>query len=195
MTKQSEIIKRLTDKELRKQLILSQLLLLVVSFLLSLVLFDNMEEWFGLFHFNLYEIAYYGVLPGLIIVVVDIVLIYLFPKKYYDDGGINDRIFKNRSIMEVFVIALMVAVSEELLFRGVIQTTFGYVIASTIFALVHIRYLKKPVLLLSVLIVSFYIGYIFVLTENLFVTITAHFFVDFLLGLVIRFKSEVLYNE
>lgn len=195
MTKQSEIIKRLTDKELRKQLVFSQLLLLVVSFLLSLVLFDSMEEWFGLFHFNLYEIAYYGVLPGLIIVVVDIILIYLFPKKYYDDGGINDRIFKNRSIMEVFVIALMVAVSEELLFRGVIQTTFGYVIASTIFALVHIRYLKKPVLLLSVLIVSFYIGYIFVLTENLFVTITAHFFVDFLLGLVIRFKSEVLYNE
>ncbi|MFB4166353.1 lysostaphin resistance A-like protein [Virgibacillus sp. JSM 102003] len=195
MTRQSEIIKSLTDQELRKQLFFSQLLLLGVSFLLSLLLFDNMTDWFDLIQFNLYEVAYYGVLPGLIIVVIDIILIYLFPKKYYDDGGINDRIFKNRSIIEIFAIALMVAVSEELLFRGVVQTTFGYIIASTFFALVHIRYLRKPVLLLSVLIVSFYIGYIFVLTENLFVTITAHFFVDFLLGVVIRFKSEVLFNE
>ncbi len=195
MPNQSEIIKRMTDKELRKQLIFSQLVLLIISLLLSFILFDTMAKWLILFRFNLHEIAYYGVLPGLIIVAIDIILIYLFPKKYYDDGGINDRIFKNRSIIEIFTISLMVAVSEELLFRGVIQTTFGYVIASTIFALVHIRYLKKPVLLLSVLIVSFYIGYIFVLTENLFVTITAHFFVDFLLGLVIRFKGEVLYNE
>ncbi|MFC3014836.1 CPBP family intramembrane glutamic endopeptidase [Virgibacillus litoralis] len=185
----------MTDKELSKQIIFSQLLLIVVSLLSSLILFDNMVEWFGLFRFNLFEIAYYGILPGLIIVVTDIILIYIFPRKYYDDGGINDRIFRNRSIIKIFTIALLVAVSEEILFRGVIQTTFGYVIASIIFALIHIRYLKKPVLLLSVLVVSFYIGYIFVLTEILLVTITAHFIVDFLLGVVIRFKSEVLYNE
>ncbi|MGP4107404.1 lysostaphin resistance A-like protein [Virgibacillus sp. L01] len=195
MPNQSEIIKRMTDKELKKQIIFSQLVLLVISLLSSLILFDNMADWFVLFHFNLQDIAYYGVLPGIIIVAIDIIFIYLFPKKYYDDGGINDRIFKNRSVLAIFTISLLVAISEELLFRGVIQTTFGFVVASTIFALVHIRYLKKPVLLLSVLIVSFYIGYIFVLTENLFVTITAHFFVDFLLGLVIRFKGEVLYNE
>ncbi|MBP1949535.1 CPBP family intramembrane glutamic endopeptidase [Virgibacillus litoralis] len=195
MPSQSEIIKRMTDKELSKQIIFSQLLLIVVSLLSSLILFDNMVEWFGLFRFNLFEIAYYGILPGLIIVVTDIILIYIFPRKYYDDGGINDRIFRNRSIIKIFTIALLVAVSEEILFRGVIQTTFGYVIASIIFALIHIRYLKKPVLLLSVLVVSFYIGYIFVLTEILLVTITAHFIVDFLLGVVIRFKSEVLYNE
>ncbi|SEQ24874.1 hypothetical protein SAMN05216232_2026 [Virgibacillus subterraneus] len=195
MASQSEIIKGMTDKELSKQIFFSQLLLIVVSLLSSLIFFDDMVEWFGLFRFNLYEIAYYGILPGLIIVASDIILIYFFPKKYYDDGGINDRIFRNRSIKKIFAIALLVAVSEEILFRGVIQTTFGYVVASIIFALIHIRYLKKPVLLLSVLIVSFYIGYIFILTENLLVTITAHFIVDFLLGVVIRFKSEVLYNE
>ncbi|WP_164668736.1 CPBP family intramembrane glutamic endopeptidase [Virgibacillus doumboii] len=195
MTKQSEIIKQLTDEELTKQLYFSQVLLLVVSFLLSLFFFDTIAEWLTYFHFDVYEVAYYGLLPGLIIVTIDIVLIYIFPKKYYDDGGINDRIFKNRSIGGIFVLALLVAITEELLFRGVIQTTFGYFIASVLFAVVHIRYLKKPVLLISVLVVSFYIGYIFVLTENLVVTITAHFIVDFLLGAVIRFKSGVLYNE
>ncbi|WP_404453206.1 type II CAAX prenyl endopeptidase Rce1 family protein [Oceanobacillus kapialis] len=47
--------------------------------------------------------------------------------------------------------------------------------------------MKKPVLFISVLLVSFYIGYLFEQTGNLIVTITAHFIVDFLLGLTIRF--------
>lgn len=195
MLKQSEIIKQMTDKELTKQLFFSQILLLILAAILSVMFFDSQRNWLNYFNFDLYEIIYYGVLPGLFIVIIDIILIYNFPKKYYDDGGINDRIFKNSSVKQIFVIVLVVAVSEEVLFRGVIQTTFGYVIASVLFALVHIRYLKKKVLLISILIVSFYIGYIFVRTENLIVTITAHFFVDFLLGVVIRFKSEVLYNE
>lgn len=195
MTKQSEIIKQLTDKELTKQLYFSQVLFLVVSLLLSLFFFDTLKEWLAYFHFDLFEIAYYGLLPGLVIVLIDIILVYIFPQKYYDDGGINNRIFKNRSVSGIFLIALLVAFTEEMLFRGVIQTTFGYFIASFLFAFVHIRYLKKPVLLISVLFVSFYIGYLFILTENLVVTITAHFSVDFILGVVIRFKGGVLYNE
>src|SRR5699024_11474282 len=59
----------------------------------------------------------------------------------------------------------------ELLFRGVLQTTFGYIPASVIFALVHVRYLSKPVLLISVLLISFFIGYLFEVTGNLYVTI------------------------
>lgn len=85
---------------------------------------------------------------------------------------------------------LLVAIAEELLFRGVLQTSFGYFIASGLFVLVHFRYLKKPILFLSIIVVSFYIGYIFVLTENLVVTITTHFVVDFILGLVIRFRKR-----
>ncbi|HLR63185.1 MAG TPA: CPBP family intramembrane glutamic endopeptidase [Lentibacillus sp.] len=187
--KQSDIVKQLTDKELTKQLILSQSLLLILSIILSFFLFDNMIDWLDYFSINMNDFIYYGVLPGFIIVAIDLLLINILPKKYYDDGGINDRIFKNRSIKGTFSIALMVAVTEELLFRGVIQTVFGYFTASTLFALIHIRYLKKPVLLISVLFVSFYIGYMFVLTDNLFVTIIAHFTVDFVLGVIIRFQK------
>ncbi|TFJ93789.1 CPBP family intramembrane metalloprotease [Lentibacillus salicampi] len=187
--KQSEIVKQLTDKELTKQLIFSQLLLLLLSILLSFLLFDNIAGWLDYFSLDMRDFFYYGVLTGIVIVVLDLMLMYIFPKKYYDDGGINDRIFKNRSIKGIFGIALLVAITEELLFRGLIQASFGYVAASTLFALVHIRYLKKPVLLVSVLVVSFYIGYIFVLTENLVVTIIAHFTVDFVLGMIIRFQK------
>src|SRR5690625_1741473 len=119
----------------------------------------------------------------------------ILPKKYFDDGGINERIFKNQSIFNIFIIALIVAVSEELLFRGLIQTIFGYFIASTLFALVHVRYLRKPVLLISVLLISFYLGYLYEITNNLFVTIFAHFIVDFLLGVIIRYNiHEVIFR-
>lgn len=187
--KQSEIIRQLSDSELKRQLVLSQLLLFFLSLIMSWFLFEKMSDWLLYFTWNANDIFYYGVIPGLIIVIIDLLLIFIFPKKYYDDGGINERVFKQQSIPYIFILSLVVAISEELLFRGVIHTTFGYIVASLLFALVHLRYLKKPVLLVSVLFVSFYIGYLFEVTGNLFVTITAHFIVDFILGLVIRFQK------
>ncbi|GAA0444110.1 CPBP family intramembrane metalloprotease [Lentibacillus halophilus] len=189
MQKQSELIKQLSDRELMKQVIVTQLLLAGASLVLSLVFFGNMNVWLDLFHMQVYEMAYYGLLTGVIIVIVDLFLMAIFPKTYYDDGGVNERLFHNRSILGIFGLALAAAVSEELLFRGVIQTTFGYVIASVLFAVIHIRYLTKPVLFISVLMVSFYIGYMFDITKNLAVVILAHFTVDFVLGLIIRFRK------
>lgn len=189
MPSQREILNRLTDRELTKQLLFSQGLLLFLGILLSLILFDHPAQWLHLFRFNSFEIVYYGVFPGLIVVAVDAVLMYILPERYYDDGGINERIFANRSVMGIVGLVLLIAIAEEVLFRGVLQTTMGYVIASTVFALVHIRYLKKPVLLVSVLLVSFYLGYMFKLTGNLFTTMTAHFIIDFLSGLLIRLKK------
>ncbi|WP_430785498.1 CPBP family intramembrane glutamic endopeptidase [Virgibacillus flavescens] len=190
MRNQSKIINELTDYELKVQLVISQLILIITSIIMSYFLFESFLQWTDYFIFSYSEIFYFGVIPGLIIVLIDLICIRVFPKKFYDDGGINQRIFENRSVSEIFLIAFLVAVAEELLFRGVIQTTFGYIIASTLFALIHFRYLKKPVLLLSILFISFYIGYLFVLTENLLVTIIAHFIVDFILGLVIRFSKK-----
>ncbi|WP_106497377.1 CPBP family intramembrane glutamic endopeptidase [Lentibacillus sp. Marseille-P4043] len=189
MARQRDIIQQMSDKELGKQLILSQMLLFILSFVLSLFFFDHVAQWLDYFQLDMREVVWYGVIPGLVIVLCDLLLMYIFPKRYYDDGGINNKIFQNRSIGSIFLIVLLVAVSEELLFRGVLQTTFGFILASSIFALVHIRYITKPVLLVSVLFVSFYIGYMFELTGNLFTTITAHFIVDFLLGLIIRFQK------
>ncbi|ALX47979.1 CPBP family intramembrane glutamic endopeptidase [Lentibacillus amyloliquefaciens] len=187
--KQSDIVKQLSDKELSLQLVLSQMIMLGLTFLLSFLLFERVNEWLDYFSFQISDFVFYGLVPGLFIVLIDLLLMKVFPRKYYDDGGINDRIFRNRSVGGILVIALLVSVSEELLFRGVIQTEFGYIVASILFALVHFRYLNKPVLLVSVIFISFYIGYIFVLTENLFVTMIAHFTVDFVLGLIIRFQK------
>ncbi|AIF43542.1 CPBP family intramembrane glutamic endopeptidase [Virgibacillus sp. SK37] len=188
--KQSEIMKRLTDKELRQQVVLTQILLLIGSYILSVFLFEQPLKWINLFQLDLKEIFLFGIGTALIILLMDLIIMLIFPIEYYDDGGINKRLFRNITFPSLLLITLFVAIAEEMLFRGVIQSSFGYIVASTTFALVHIRYLKKPVLLLSVLFVSFFIGYIFELTGNLAVTITAHFIIDFVLALFIRLKKR-----
>ncbi|GLO66468.1 MULTISPECIES: CPBP family intramembrane glutamic endopeptidase [Oceanobacillus] len=187
--KQDEIIKQLSDKELRYQLVFSQILFLVISIVLSLILFPSWKVWLDYFDANVNEILLIGFGSAFIVIVFDIILMSVFPNESFDDGGINKRIFKKQPILFIIGFTLLVAICEELLFRGTIQTTFGYVFASLLFALVHIRYLKKTVLFLSIVLVSFFIGWIFERTENLLITITAHFIIDLVLGLIIRFKK------
>ncbi|MDL4840769.1 CPBP family intramembrane glutamic endopeptidase [Aquibacillus rhizosphaerae] len=188
--KQAELIKRMSSNQLKQQVYLSQLLILVVGIVFSFIVFESITDWVKLFEINSSQWLYYGVIPGFIVVLVDLLLMTLLPKSYLDDGGINEKLFKNCSFVEIFVIALLVSISEEVLFRGVVQTSFGYIPASLLFALIHIRYLSKPILLCSIVVLSFYLGYMFEVTHNLFVTIIAHFIIDFTLALIIRFRSK-----
>ena len=187
--KQSEIIKTMSSEEVKNQLLLSQSFFFLFSIVLSYFLFDHITDWFFYFKLNGKEILYFGVFSAIIIVLLEVILYLFLPDRYFDDGGINEKVFKNQTIGNIFLIAIVVAIAEEFLFRGVIQTTFGYVFASTLFVLVHFRYLKKPILLVLVIFISFYIGYIFELTKNLFVVIAFHFVVDFLLGLFMKYKK------
>lgn len=187
--KQSEIIKRISDEELRKQLLFSQSIFFLLSIVLSVFMFDGMTKWFQYFSFKWNEIFFYGICLALLVVTFEIFLYSVLPKYLFDDGGINQKIFENQSVGWIAVISIVVAVSEEMLFRGVIQVSFGYIFASSLFAIVHIRYLKKPILFILIVLLSFLLGYLFFITENLLVTIVFHFLVDFLLGLFIRYKK------
>ncbi|WP_077603057.1 CPBP family intramembrane glutamic endopeptidase [Oceanobacillus sojae] len=187
--KQYDLIKQMSKKELRIQLFFSQGIFFLLAMIVSFFLFDSFFDWLNLFKWNLKEIFFFGFLSAVIIVSIEIALMFVTPKKYLDDGGINELIFQNQPISFIFVFTLTVAICEEFLFRGAIQTTFGYLFASILFALAHIRYLKKPVLFLAALVLSFYIGWIYEYTANLIIPIVMHFFIDFLLGLVIRLKK------
>lgn len=187
--KQAEIIQQLTDRQLKTQLIASQLIFLVIGLLLSWFFFDHLADWFSLFSFQGEEILLYGILPAIGLVLLELLLYKVLPKTVFDDGGINERIFKQQPISWITCISLVVAVSEEILFRGVLQVTFGYWFASTLFAIIHVRYLRKPLLFLFIFVTSFLIGYLFFITNNLFVTIVFHFVVDFLLGLFLKYQK------
>lgn len=187
--KQAELIKQLTDKQLLYNLFLTQIILLTLAFFLGIILFNERSTFFELFIFNDLNILLFGIPAGIIVVLFDVFMMRVTPSSYQDDGGINERIFSSLSYSMIFVVALVVAISEELLFRGVLQTHLGLLWTSIIFAAVHYRYLFNWFLFLNVLVLSFFIGFLFEWTNNLLVTITAHFLIDFILGVLIRRKK------
>ncbi|PKR78876.1 CPBP family intramembrane metalloprotease [Halalkalibacillus sediminis] len=188
--RQAKIVEQLTDRQLLLNLYLSQSMFLFVAIIGIWIFFDSFRTFFQLFQWNPSQVFLYGIVPALLIVIVDIVLIKILPKRFFDDGGINERIFSMLSIPHIFLITFIIAVSEELLFRGLIHTEAGYIIASLVFALIHYRYLHKIVLLISVLLLSFLIGYMYEITQNLLVPIVAHFFIDLLLGIYYRLNMR-----
>ena len=185
-----ELINRATDKELQNSLYLTQVMILIISFILGMFLFDDLAEFIALFIWDLPQIILWGGIAGVAVVLLDLILMKLLPSHYYDDGGLNERIFRNRSISQIAFIAAIVAVPEELLFRGMIQTHFGLISASIIFAIVHYRYLFNWYLFLNVIGLSFFIGYVYLQTNNILVTIFMHFLIDFLLGCHIKQQEQ-----
>jgi uncharacterized protein len=185
-----ELINGLTDKDLLFHLYMTQVFLCTISLILGFIFFDNFS-YFDNFNFKDFQIISIGIPAGIAVVVVDIVFMKWLPSSLYDDGGLNERIFRNRNIFHIFIIALFVAFSEELLFRGIIQTKVGLLLASIIFAIIHYRYLFNWFLFLNIVVLSFFIGLIFQWTDNLAVTIMMHFVIDFLLGVYIKLNVRL----
>lgn len=192
--KYNALINGLTDKELLFHLIMTQVMLLALSLILGFLLFDHFS-YLNTIHFDDFQIISIGLPVGITVVVIDILLMNWLPSSYYDDGGLNERIFRNRPVLHIILIAALVAFSEELLFRGIIQTKVGLIVASIIFALIHYRYLFNWFLFVNIVVLSFFMGLIYVWTDNLVVTIVLHFFIDFLLGLHIKFKRIKTVDE
>lgn len=193
---QKELIQKISPQDLRKNVLYSQVLFICITIILSFVIFDSMCDWFDLFKWDIKQIMILGVGSGLLIVLVEFILISIIPKHHFDDGGINEKIFKKCSTINIFFLTLIIAISEELLFRGLIQTVFGFWIATILFILMHTRYLLKPVLLILMILMSLFFGLLYEWTDNLAVTISTHFTIDFILGLFIRsYKWGSKYEE
>lgn len=185
--KYEQLIEQLSDQELRKHLYLTQILLIIISILFGLFVFKENSTFFEHFHYNLREWLL-GILLGVGVVLLDIFLMKVLPDDYLDDGGLNKRIFSTIHFGKIAFIAAIVAFSEEILFRGILQSNLGLLISSMLFALVHYRYLFNKYLFINIVFLSFFIGWIFDMTNNLWVTIWMHFTIDFLLGSIIRYQ-------
>lgn len=186
--RQEELIKTMTEKELVWNLLITQSLILLAFIILSFIFFDHVGEFLRFWQFDVYEIVVFGGLTACFVIIIDFILMKFANKQLYDDGGINEKLFQNRSLFAIFSITLLVAFTEELLFRGLLQTELGIFWASIIFALLHFRYLSKWLLLIMVLFVSFLLGCLFEATENLLAVIMAHFLIDFISALEIRYS-------
>ncbi|MBO8170656.1 MAG: CPBP family intramembrane metalloprotease [Bacillaceae bacterium] len=127
-----------------------------------------------------------GLALGLVFVGVNLLAERFLPEKYFDDGGINEKIFSGRHPVHIFLISFIVAVSEEFLFRVMIQPLMGIFWTSVLFTLIHVRYLRYWIMPLMVFVISYVLGWSYNITENAWTPIVAHMTVDLILGLWIR---------
>nr|WP_239454508.1 CPBP family intramembrane glutamic endopeptidase [Bacillus suaedaesalsae] len=180
------MVKQLSERELLFHLYVTQLILIITSAVLSLFLFQDVNAFQAIWELNIRDILFYGGLTGSLVVIIDFILMKVLPEHFFDDGGINEKVFQHRSIIHIFFLSWIIAISEEWLFRGVIQTHFGLVFASLVFAMLHVRYLRRWFLFTIVMTLSFILGLLYEYTESLWVTIFAHFLIDFIFGVKIR---------
>ncbi|WP_202080059.1 CPBP family intramembrane glutamic endopeptidase [Caldalkalibacillus salinus] len=170
-------------------LALTQGVLFVVGLILYYVFLRKKMTITELYHFNDFGTAMlYGTVFAVVIITLDVWLMKRLPKGYFDDGGINERIFRDVNVFQIAVIALFVAFVEEWLFRGVLQNLIGLFWTSILFALLHYRYLNKWFYGMLVLAISFGFGTLYQWTGNLWSVIWAHFLIDFILGCLIRYR-------
>jgi membrane protease YdiL (CAAX protease family) len=129
-----------------------------------------------------------GILFAIFVISLDIWLMRILPRNYFDDGGVNERLFRDVNILQIGLIALLVSFVEEWLFRGVLQNLIGLVWTSLIFAAIHFRYFRKWIYALLIVSISFGFGILYEWTNSLWSVIIAHFLIDFCLGVMIRYK-------
>ncbi|RJE90009.1 CPBP family intramembrane metalloprotease [Paenibacillus sp. 1011MAR3C5] len=136
------------------------------------------------------EFLVWGVGLAAAVIVVDLLISRWVPEEAADDGGVNDRIFRTRPIWHIALISFVVAVCEELLFRGAIQHAIGPYWTSIVFAAIHVRYLRHWIPTGLVFSISYGLGWIYIQSGTLWAPIVAHFVIDFVMGMIIRFRRE-----
>jgi uncharacterized protein len=130
-----------------------------------------------------------------VVLAVDVLISRFVPEEVTDDGGLNRMLFRNRPLWHIMVLSFIIAVCEELLFRGAIQHAWGPYWTSIVFAAIHVRYLKHWILTGIVFASSYGLGWIYIQSGSLWAPILAHFIIDAVMGCVIRYRKEDEGNE
>lgn len=137
-----------------------------------------------------FEPLLWGTGFALAVLLADIVLSRWVPEEVADDGGINRMLFGSRPLWHIALLSLVVAVCEELLFRGAVQHWIGPYWTSILFAVLHIRYLKHWLMTGIIFSISYGLGWIVLQTGTLWTAIFAHFMIDFIMGMIIRYRRH-----
>lgn len=181
-------VDEINDRMLLINLYATQALTFIIGFIWVLFQHQNLLELFAFpstLHF-----AAWGLLFAGVVILVDLLISRWVPEEAADDGGVNQRIFANRPIWHIALLSLVVAICEELLFRGAIQHAIGPYWTSIIFAAIHVRYLRHWIPTGLVFSISYGLGWIYIQSGSIWAPIIAHFVIDFVMGLIIRFRRE-----
>ncbi|MFC4599112.1 CPBP family intramembrane glutamic endopeptidase [Cohnella hongkongensis] len=179
-------VDQLNDRMLLANLYFTQALTLIIG--LVWILFQRRNPLELLILPRTYEFALWGGGLALLVLLLDLSISRFVPEEAADDGGVNERIFRTRPVWHIAVISFVVAMCEEILFRGAVQHAFGPYWTSILFAAIHVRYLRHWVPTGMVFAISYGLGWILDVSGTLWAPIAAHFLVDFIMGCIIRFR-------
>lgn len=169
---------------------LTQGLLAVLSFIAGLFVFDHFSSFIQLWQFSWKNLVLYGITFSFVIILFNVLFSKIVPEEWFDDGGINEKLFGQSTVGEILLLSLVIAICEETFFRGMLQSQFGLIVASIIFACIHFRYLKNFFLFSFILGVSIMFGVLFELTGSLTINVFTHFVIDSVLGLVLLYDNK-----
>lgn len=182
-------VNELNDRTLLLNLYITQLLTLIIGIII--LFFQSNHKILSMFTFQGgWKILIWGSLFALLVLGIDILISRWVPKEVSDDGGINQMLFGNRPIWHIALISLIVAICEEVLFRGAIQHAWGPYWTSILFAAIHIRYLQHWLMTGMVFSISYGLGWIYLQTGSLWTPIIAHFIIDLVMGCILRYSKE-----
>jgi len=181
-------INEISDRALLINLYITQLLTvllgIIILFFQKNYIIDQMQ-FSELGKIILWGVGYAGIFLG-----ANMILSRYVPEEVSDDGGINEKLFGKRPLWHILAISTIVAICEEILFRGAIQHAFGPYWTSILFAAIHIRYLQHWIMTALVFGVSYGLGWIYIQTGSLWTPIIAHLVIDFVMGCIIRFRKS-----
>ncbi|WP_159882950.1 CPBP family intramembrane glutamic endopeptidase [Paenibacillus puerhi] len=178
----------LTDRLLVLNLYVTQAVVLLIAAVILWFQKPNLPSLFSLE--PAWPIVLWGAVFAAVVLVVDLLISQWVPPEVADDGGINEMLFGSRPLWHIAVMSLVVAVCEELLFRGAIQASWGPYWTSILFAAIHFRYLQHWLMTGLVFGISYGLGWIYIQTGSLWTPILAHFLIDFVMGCILRYRRE-----
>ncbi|MDQ6418267.1 type II CAAX endopeptidase family protein [Paenibacillus sp. LHD-117] len=181
-------VDEIDDRMLLINLYATQALTLIIGIIWLLFQRQNVLNIFALQ--GGWDPLWWGLGFAAAVIAVDLLISRWVPEDAADDGGVNERIFRTRAVWHIAVISLVVAICEELLFRGAIQHAIGPYWTSIVFATIHVRYLRHWIPTGLVFSISYGLGWVYEQSGTLWAPIIAHFAIDFVMGLIIRFRRE-----
>ncbi len=181
-------LEHLDDRTLLLNVYLTQLIIFIIGLMIIIL---QRIPWKELFQVHqVWMMIGWGIGFALSVLFIDVMLARWTPKEVMNDGGLNERLFSRLPLWHIAVIAMVISFSEELLFRGAIQHSWGPYWTSILFTAIHVRYLKHWLLTGLVFCISYGLGWIYEHTGSLWTPVVAHFMIDFILGCVVRYSKE-----
>ena len=188
-----------SKEDIRKVTIL-QFALLAVLLAVAFVLYYFLAvrpngTWVGLYPIVKNNLAWLWMLPGF---TVPLLILYVFLKLIPSMDYIYDE--NVRALADMYSLKFMVgyflinAFMEEVLFRGALQCSIGLLPAAIIFTLVHVSYYKKPLMLVEVFVLGLFIGFLFEMTQSLWITTICHGAYNWILMWLIK-TERVQYRQ